>query len=101
MQHDLTNNWRYSTNNFLFKSTPGAGFGWGSSEPSVVTLVFNIYGKADNQWYIKPRGMYVCQTSAVCEAIHRYAPKFYQHGHFATQILLVVRTSLATYNFHS
>ena len=60
----------------------------------------SIYGKADNQWYIKPRGMYVRQTSAVCEAIHRYAPKFYQHGHFATQTLLVVRTSLATYNFH-
>ena len=64
------------THTFVFKSTPGAGFGWVSLEPfgcyfgiqcSVKPITIKISDRV---------GCLCAILSAVCEAFRRYAPKF-------------------------
>ena len=86
------------THTFVFKSTPGAGFGWVSLEP------FGCYFGI--QCSVKPITIKISdRVGCLCAILVLFARLFIgmrqslTNAIFATQILLVVRTTLATYQF--
>ena len=87
------------THTFVFKSTPGAGFGWVSLEP------FGCYFGI--QCSVKPITIKISdRVGCLCAILVLFARLFVwvcaevlTNANFATQILLVVRTTLVTYHF--